>query len=53
MGLPSRTREDKTLGELLGFAYAIVSQDLTFFVQSKLRSSRARGQHPYYMQKFP
>ena len=53
MGLPCRTREDKTLGGLLGFAYATVSQDLTFFVQSKLRSSRARGHHLYYIQKFP
>lgn len=43
MGLPSRTGEGKTLGGLLGFAYATVSQDLTFFVQPKLRSSRARG----------
>ena len=43
MGLPSRTGEGKTLGGLLGFAYATVSQDFTFFVQPKLRSSRARG----------
>lgn len=43
VGFPSRTGEGQTLGGLPGFAYATVSQDWTFFVQPKLRSSRARG----------
>lgn len=45
VGFPTRAGEGQTLGlgGLPGFAYATVSQDWTFFVQPKLRSSRARG----------